>query len=267
MRTKNSSEKAGLTQSVTRALSILNCFTDQTPELRMTDISQQLDLTPSLVSRVLATLEHDGFVEQDDSTGQYRLGRAILTLAGVALNHNQLRMEALSEMQDASNAVNLGVNLAVRDDDTIFYLAHIETPEIPRPYTLIGRRNPLHATAMGKTLLAYLTVEEQKALISRLNFYPYTSNTHVDANELMDELKQVRKQGWSLEMEELALGRACISGPIRNQSGIVVGALSFSGPLSQIQWDKRQQELTRKLIEVCDRISMRLGYITAPGMT
>ncbi|NOG52436.1 MAG: helix-turn-helix domain-containing protein [Chloroflexi bacterium] len=79
----------GLTQSVSRALSILTCFTDETPELRMTDISQRLDLTPSLVSRLLGTLEHDGFVEQDSATGMYRLGRAILTLSGVTLNHNR----------------------------------------------------------------------------------------------------------------------------------------------------------------------------------
>lgn len=266
MKSKNSNGTGGLTQSVMRALSILSCFNDQTPELRMTDISQRLDLTTSLVSRILATLEHDGFVEQDPASGMYRLGRAVLTLAGVALNHNKMRMEALSEMQDASLEVNLGVNLSVLDDDAMFYLAHIETPETPRPYTLIGRRNPLHATGMGKVLLAYLPDNEQKALLKRLDLVPYSVHTHTDVNTLYEDLQQIRERGWGLEMEELALGRACVAGPIRDSSGTVVGALSFSGPLSQIKWEQRKDALTQKIIEVCDRISMRLGYISAPGM-
>lgn len=266
MKSKNSNNIGGLTQSVMRALSILSCFNDQTPELRMTDISQRLDLTTSLVSRLLATLEHDGFVEQDPSTGMYRLGRAVLTLAGVALNHNQLRMEALTEMQSASLEVDLGVNLSVLDGDAMFYLAHIETPETPRPYTLIGRRNPLHATGMGKVLLAYLPEDTQKKMIANMDLYPYSVHTCTDPDALFKELKLIRERGWGLEMEELALGRACVAGPIRDSSGTVVGALSFSGPLSQIQWEKRKEELTGKIIEVCDRISMRLGYISAPGM-
>ena len=266
MKNKKANNPANLTQSVTRALSILNSFTDETPELRMTDISQRLDLTTSLVSRLLTTLEHDGFVSQDPNTGMYRLGRAVLTLAGVALNHNQLRMEALSEMQSVSLEIGLGVNLSVLDYDTIFYLAHIETPEVPRPYTLIGRRNPLHATGMGKVLLANLPLNEQEELLDELELTPYSAHTCADKDELYEELQIIRERGWALEMEELALGRACVASPIRDSSGRVVSALSFSGPLSQFKWKERQEELIEKIIEVCDRISMRLGYITAPGM-
>ncbi len=264
--TSRKSNTAGLTQSVMRAMSILNCFTDATPELRVTDISQQLDLTPSLVSRLLATLEYDGYVQQDAMTGMYHLGRTVLTLAGVALNHDRLRMEARPEMQNACLEVNLGVNLSVLDRDSIFYLAHIETPEVPRPYTLIGRRNPLHATGMGKVLLAHLPHTEQCTLLDHLHLTRYSVNTCTDKEALFHELQQIRERGWALEMEELALGRACVAGPITDASGAVVGALSFSGPLSQVRWTQRQAELTQKIIELCDRISMRLGYITAPSM-
>ncbi|MEM6282340.1 MAG: IclR family transcriptional regulator [Chloroflexota bacterium] len=266
MTTRKSSSNVHLTQSVMRALSILNCFTDQSPELRMTDISQRLGLTTSLVSRLLATLEHDGFVQQDPATGLYRLGNAVLTLAGVALNHDQLRTEALREMQEMSREIGLGVNLSVLDNGTIFYLAHVETPEIPRPYTLIGRRNPLHATGMGKMLLAHLPADEQDALINEMDLHAYTVHTHTDADELRAELSQIQARGWGVEMEELALSRACIAGPVKDASGTVVGAMSLSGPLSQFKWEQRQDELISAVIEICDRVSMRLGYITAPGM-
>lgn len=255
---------SGLTQSVSRAMSILQCFTDNQPEQRVSDISQTLGLTPSLVSRLLATLEHEGLVEKDEDTGFFRLGKSILTLAGVALNHNRLRVEALEEMQELVRTLKLGVNLAILDGDTIFYLAHIDGPEAPRAYTLIGRRNPLHATGMGKVLLAHLFPEERKAYLARLSYYAYTQHTVSSAAQLERELAQVCKQGYATEIEELALGRACVAGPIRDRQGRVVAALSISGPLRSLRWQERKDMLTTTIIEVTDRISMRLGYITAP---
>jgi DNA-binding IclR family transcriptional regulator len=156
-----SERHTGLTQSVTRALNILNCFADETPELRVSDISARLNLTPSLVSRLLITLEHEGYVERDREAGFYRLGRAIITLAGVALNHNQLRVEGLAEMQALAADLGVGVNLSVLDEDAIYYLAHVDGRQAPRAYTLVGRRNPLHATAMGKVLLAHMPPDKR----------------------------------------------------------------------------------------------------------
>ena len=259
-----SNSQGSLTQSVTRALIILTCFTDETPVLRVTDISHRLDLTPSLVSRLLTTLEHEGFVERDDDTGFFRLGRSIISLAGVALNNTRLRTEALGEMQKVSVALGLGVNLAVLDSDSIFYLAHVDAPEVPRHYTLIGRHNPLHATGMGKVLLAHLADDLLADYLRRLSLHAYTPHTITDAGELTAHLQTARTQGWALEMEELALGRACVAGPIRDQTGTVVAALSISGPLSVFRWNERRDSLITALIELADRISIRLGYVTAP---
>lgn len=256
--------QTGLTQSVTRALKILRCFTDEAPLQRVGDISTQLNLTPSLVSRLLATLENEGFVERDKETGFYQLGKSILTLAGVALNNNRLRMEALSEMQKVVNSLGLGVNLAVLDGDTIFYLAHIDGPQAPRAYTLIGRHNPLHATGIGKILLTHLADDTRALYLEHLPLPSYTTRTITDRGVLAEELSKVRAQGWSLEMEELALGRACIAGPIRDHKGTVVAGLSISGPLSTLNWEERREELINTIIEVTDMISIRLGYITAP---
>lgn len=262
----NANSQASLTQSVTRALNILSCFTDETPQLRVTDISNRLDLTPSLVSRLLTTMEHEGYVERDEDTGNYRIGRSIVTLAGVALNNNRLRTEALAEMQTVSVQLGLGVNLAILDQESIFYLAHIDGPEAPRYYTLIGRHNPLHATGMGKVLLAHLADDVLEAHLNRLHLFAYTPYTLIDQEALHEELHQVRLQGWACEMEELALGRACVASPIRDQKGNVVAAVSISGPLSALRWQERRDMLISRTIELADRISIRLGYITAPRL-
>lgn len=255
---------SGRTQSVTRALRILKCFTDEAPVLRVGDISAKLDLTPSLVSRLLATLEHEGMVERDLETGFYRLGRAIVTLAGVSLNTNRLRVEALTEMQEVEGRLGLGVNMAVLDGDAIFYLAHVDGPQAPRPYTLIGRHNPLHATGMGKLLLAFMPDAERNAYAEGLPLPAYTSRTITDRQRLREELDAIRGQGWAVELEELALGRGCVAGPIRDKHGQVVAAISISGPISTLDWEARRMELISVIIEVADRISMRMGYLTAP---
>lgn len=260
-------QQGGLTQSVSRALAILSCFTDETPSLRVTDVSTRLGLTPSLVSRLLSTLEHEGFVERTDDTGFYRLGRAVITLAGVALNYSRLRVEALAEMHKVANKHGLGVNLAVLDDNSIFYLAHVDGPDAPRAYTLIGRHNPLHATGIGKVLLAFLSEPQRRAYLEKLPLHAYTTNTLTDPQPFEAELAKVRLRGWALELEELALGRACIAGPIRDGRGVVVAALSISGPLSVFRWDERQEELIATIVETTDRVSVRLGYITAPRLS
>lgn len=254
----------GITQSVARALRILQCFSDATPHLRVSDVSAQLDLTPSLVSRLFATLEYEGFVARDEERGSYRLGPSVLSLAGIALNHDHLRMEALATMQHVAARLSLGVNLSVLDRDAIFYLGHIDAPDQPRAYTLIGRHNPLHSTGMGKVLLAFLPAAERDALIARLTLEPFTVHTISRREDLEAELATVRSSGWALEMEELALGRACIAGPLRDHDGSVVGAISISGSLTTFDWDRRKAELIRAIIEATDRISMQLGYITAP---
>jgi len=167
-------------------------------------------------------------------------------------------------MQEVESRLGLGVNLAVLDGDAIFYLAHVDGPQAPRRYTLIGRHNPLHATAMGKLLLAFLPDDERARYLEQLPLPGYTPRTITDAQSLQAELDRIRQRGWSVELEELALGRGCVAGPIRDKRGTVTAAISISGPISTLAWEHRRDALTGAIIEVADRISMRMGFITAP---
>jgi DNA-binding transcriptional ArsR family regulator len=89
---------AALTQTVERALSILTCFSDSQPRLRVSDIARELELSQSTVSRLLATMETLGFVERDAQTSLYELGLELVTLAGVALNQIEVRRQAMAEL-------------------------------------------------------------------------------------------------------------------------------------------------------------------------
>jgi DNA-binding IclR family transcriptional regulator len=268
----SSASEGSLTQSVERALSILSLFTDETPALRVADASARLGLGQSTVSRLLATLEALGYVAKDDHTGRYRLGAEVIRLGGVALNDNELRRQALADLHDVSAATGLGANLSVLRrygpaDWGIFYLAHFDGAKAPRTYTLIGRRNPLHATAMGKVLLAHLPVDQRQAILDVLPLPAYTPHTITARPALEAELECVVRRGYAVECEELAFGRACVAAPIRNRSGRVVAAMSLSGPLSAMRLLEREPELARLAIECADHISSRLGYVSAPMLS
>ena len=269
-KTHNMSEKAtqtSLTQSVERALSILICFDDAQPQLRVADLAQQLGLSQSTVSRLLATMESLGFVERDPQTGLYGLGLALITLAGVALNQIDVRRQAVADLSEIAAELGLAANLAMLRDGSLFYLATVEGPKAPKLYTMIGKRNPLHCTGMGKALLAHLAEDVRERLLAEIEYPAYTASTLHSADELRAALPMIRQQGYAVEREELALGRACVAAVIRDASGEVVAAASISGPLSVLDLDHREAHLATKVIEMADHISHKLGFITMPVST
>ena len=250
------------TQSVTRALAILLCFSEEEPLLRGSDIAKKLDLTPSNVSRLLSTMESIGFVEKDHFSGCYRLGPEIISLSGIALNNYEIRKQALPELHKLEQELQLGANLAILYKGKMFYLAHVDSHKSPRMYTMVGYRNPLHCTGIGKVLLAHLEKDKFDSIIKQEDLYPLTQNTITNKEDLLKELENVKNQGYAIEKEELALGRACIAAPVRGRTGEVIGGISISGSLSDMNLEEREQELARKLIETTDLVSLKMGYIT-----
>lgn len=246
-------------QSVERAVSVLKVFLAGRPELRVSDVAKATGLGTSTASRLLATLETLEFVERDELSGLYRLGTAPITLGGVALNQNPVHREARQAAQDLAASTGLGVNVAVRQADAMFYLLNFEGRLAPRSFVLTGQRKPLHATGIGKCLLLGLSAEERRQLIPALQ--PFTPSTITTHEALDAELAATVGRGYGKEVEELAFGRACVAAPIRDLSRSVVAAISISGPLSAIDLAGREAELARTIIEIADSISIGLGYV------
>jgi DNA-binding IclR family transcriptional regulator len=124
----------------------------------------------------------------------------------------------------------------------------------------MGQTNPLHATGLGKCLLLGQTPAQRRALLPQDTLIPFTEKTIAVHDQLDDELATVLKQGYAIEAEELALGRACVATPIRDRTGLIVAAISISGPLSALDLANRLPELAQTVIEAADSISIALGY-------
>ncbi|MDF1478154.1 IclR family transcriptional regulator [Leifsonia sp. H3M29-4] len=253
-------ENATGTQSVERALSVLSCFTQERPQLRISELVELTGLGQSTVSRLVGAMLGLGFLSLDERSGLYTAGPQVVTLAAVALNQSPVHQAGRQLAQSLAAELGLGVNLAERRGTNLFYLAHFEGADAPRSATMIGRGGPLHATGLGKALLSDLSREEVAEQLGPGPFPQYTGNTLTTLDELVADLDSVRSRGYAVELEELALRRACVAAPIRDRSGAIVAALSISGPMSAIRLPERTEALAVRAIERADQISSDLGF-------
>ncbi|OXM71469.1 MULTISPECIES: IclR family transcriptional regulator [Amycolatopsis] len=253
--------ESGGNQSVERASAVLNAFTLGRPALRVSDVAAEVGLGISTTSRLLATLESVELVRRDPVSQLYELGPAVLTMAGIALNNDPIYRQARPVAQRLAWELGLGANVAVRRGAELFYLLNVEGQLAQKSFSLMGQRNPLHATAMGKSLLLGLSPEQRRDLLGPEPLQGFTGHTITTFEALDADLARVTGRGYSTEIEELALGRACIAAPVRDHTGAVVAAISLSGALSAIALDEREADLGRTIVEAADSVSIGLGYL------
>ncbi|MBM7791055.1 IclR family transcriptional regulator [Tenggerimyces flavus] len=253
---------AAANQSVERGAAVLRAFLEAgsgRTELRVSDVARAIGLGQSTTSRLLATLESVEFVERDPVSQLYRLGPALITFGSAALNQHPVHRESRQVAQNLAAELGLGANVAIRRGASLFYLCNFEGRRAPKSFVQAGRKNPLHATGLGKCLLLGSTLDQRKELLGP-ELPTYTKHTIGDHQKLDTELEAATVRGYATEVEELALGRACVATPIRDASGDVVAAMSVSGPLTALNLEAREGELAATLIEAADSVSIALGY-------
>jgi DNA-binding IclR family transcriptional regulator len=250
--------KTSSVQSIERATAILKAFSTEKEELGVTELSRQLDLHKSTVSRLLASLQREGLVEENLVTRKYRLGMTLVTLGGLVLQRLDVTQAARPLMVALSNLTQETVILAIKDDAEAVNIAQVPSPQMVKHIEWIGRRTPLHCTAVGKVLLAYSPVAEQQDFINR-GLPRYTSNTVTGPETLCQELEQVRQQGYAVGSEEFEVGLNEIAAPVRDHTGEVVASLSVSGPAFRLSPDKLLS-LVEHVRESAQTLSGQLGH-------
>lgn len=216
-------------QSIQRAAALMRCFTEADPELGVTELSQRTGLHKSTVSRILSTLQREGFVGQNPATGRYRLGIGLISLAGVALGRVDVRSAAYYHLDALVESTQETVNLAILDGGECVIVDSRSSPKPLRYTSWIGRRLPLHCTANGKVLLAGLD-EQRRRLLLVFPLRRYTPGTIVAETALAAELARVEARGYASAEGEFEEGYCAVAVPIVDSRGHTVASLSVSGP-------------------------------------
>lgn len=248
------------TQSVQRALMILNTFTEHCPTQRVSDIARKLHLTPSTVSRHLSTLLDAGLVERDPESSCYRLGIQILTLSGVLLHSNALYRNAYPKLQKLSSRTGLHCFLGIPYHEEVIHLASVGEENTGELFTPVGYRHPLFCSAMGKAIIAYMEERERDAILAKSNLVKYTPYTVTDLVKLKKSFEDIRLRGYAPIIEELTIGKSSLAAPIFDHKRQPIGAISVSGSVDRVNLRENERKLAKIVMDTAGEISGKMGY-------
>jgi DNA-binding IclR family transcriptional regulator len=237
---------------------VLELFTVERPEWRMSDIARELGTPKSSAHSLVATLAEVGLLSVG-ANGSYRLGWNLLSLSERMRASLDFRQHAVPVMQDLAKTLHETVLLSGLDRHDVVYVERVEGnhPMVRLAGVRPGGRLPAHATAAGKVLLAYRSVPEVRALMSGSNWKRLTPNTVGTVEELLEALVDVRRAGYACDRGEIVPDIACIGAPIMDRFGSVVAAVSISLPAYRFPADAMR--LAEPLLAACDTISKGLA--------
>jgi DNA-binding IclR family transcriptional regulator len=216
-------------RAVERALDVLLCFTTETPQLTMTQISEKVGINKSTVHRLLATLEGRRFVERDPATGVYKPGIRLLQLNCHILEHNDLRRLASPFLQNLSDLHRENVNLSVLDGSDVVYVDVIESPQRVKLAATSGQRLPAFCTASGKAILAFLP-EETVHRVLALGMPGFTTRTLSSPQAFFADIQLIRDRGFAISEQEYEEGINAVAAPIYNDGQHPIASVSVAGP-------------------------------------
>jgi DNA-binding IclR family transcriptional regulator len=244
-------------RSVERALDVLLCFTSETPELTMTQISELVGLNKSTTHRLLATLEGKRFVERDTDTGVYRPGIRLLQLAFLTSENNDLRRLTASFLHRLCDQYLENVNLSVLDDTDVVYLEVVESPQRVKLAATPGQRLPAFCTASGKAILAFLPEENVRAILER-GMPRYTQNTIPTQEAFFYKIHHAREQGFAISEQEFEEGINAVAAPIINSIGKPIASVSIAGPAFRLTCE-RMIEIGPDLVSQIKQFAQEVG--------
>lgn len=249
-------------QSVDRALTILELLAAD-GRLGVSEIAALLDVHKSTASRLLATLEAHGLAEQLPDRGRYQLGVGVLRLAGATRSRMDVVQESRAVTADLAARVGETVNVVILSGRETLYLDQVSGPSALQIHNWVGRRNPIHATANGRVLLAHVSAAERESIIAAAtgadgDLSRLTEHTLVDPGALLDDLEAVRERGYAVARDELEVGLTAVAAPVRGASGEVIASLSVSGPTFRI--DDRLAAVAAEVVQAGLAVSHRMGW-------
>jgi IclR family transcriptional regulator, KDG regulon repressor len=258
-----SSNDAGSSKSLQKALRLLLHLGEFGPEMGITQLAGELNLNKATVYRLLNAMQKFELIEKNPANERYRLGLKLHELGCQALESRTLGGEAHTFLVEMSRRCNESVSIAVPGEGSIVCLDRVDCPDsVITARTPVGARFQPHCTAAGKAILAWLSDAEIHAILKRNGMPRFTPATLVKHADLMRDLDLTRRQGFATDHEELERGLTGIAAPVFMRGSLPVAALGIAGPSGRF----RGKELADKIALVKDfaaRLSRALGRRTS----
>jgi DNA-binding IclR family transcriptional regulator len=257
MNRAHASRETSHVRSVQRAITLMEALAERT-SAGVTELAEVLDVPKSTAFRLLATLQHEGMVEQDERTAKYQLGPGVARLARTVGEEVDLRRHARDALERLAEDTAETVNLAILEGRDVVYVEQVTGSASVLSADWLGWRTPIHSTASGKVLVSHLSEGARRRLLGD-ELEACSPRTITDVDLLEEELERILVVGYATTIGELEIGLNAVASPVVAADGAVVAAVSVSGPDARMPEDglSRIGERTR----VAGReISHRLGH-------
>ncbi len=236
-----------------RALSILEIIGNSGKPLDINQLANLSGIPLSSLYRLLDTFTAMGFLNRDSGNRTYSLGFKLLYLGNQARLQLSLIDTVKPFLEDLTEKTGETTNLVVEDRGEAIYVERVDSPYPLRITHMIGKKAPLHATGVGKCLLAWRSSQEVIRIMEKKGMAKLTPNTITNINDLLQELQRVKKKGYALDCEECEIGIRCVAAPIF-MGDQAVAAISVSGPSIRIS-DEKMEEYSKILCDVAREVT------------
>lgn len=224
----------------------------------LAELAAELQLPKGTVYGTLRTLQTVGFVKQDTESRRYRLGAVLLHIGSSYLNGSELRRRALGCAHALATQTGQSVRIGTLHERRVLIVHHVIGPHEQFPTSELGSLMPLHATALGKVLLAYHP--HLAAELGRGPLAAYTGETLTDPDRLTADLSEVCERGWADDIGECRPGVASIAAPVKERAAAVAGGIAVSGPIRRVFPDGQPDAaLVDHVLETARTVSRELG--------
>ncbi|NCA66849.1 MAG: IclR family transcriptional regulator [Clostridia bacterium] len=247
-----------MSQSLERGLDAL-LFLSTRKSVGVTELAKELTINKSTAFRILETLQRYNMAEKNKETSKYKLGPAILKLSQQLYKNLNIISAARPLMTAYSAEVGEAVHLCILSNDSAVIIEQVMTDSRITVNAKVGKREPLHASSVGKCLWAFSEMEIKEKLLSSINYEKFTERTIVEADAMRKELDKIRETGYAVDDLELSEEIRCVAAPVFNHNGEALYAIGISGPAYRLK-DQRLEAVASGLKAVAIKISEQLGY-------
>jgi IclR family transcriptional regulator, acetate operon repressor len=239
-------------QAIERAIAILRCFTGDVNDRGISELAAEVHLGASTVHRIVRALCEGGLLAQDTTTERYHLGPTTALLGQLAIERLGFSL-ARAELDALVAETGESVNLGVRQGDDVLVVLRIESHQPLRFDQEPGTRVPVHASAMGKALLAFASTSPAETVASLHDLERLTRNTVTSRKRLVAELEEVRRNGFAQNNEERNVGVRAIAAPVLDRGGVARAAIAIQGPTVRMTAE-RTAEIARAAVAAAQRV-------------
>lgn len=245
-------------QSIDRAIRVLTAL-QGTRRMSLSELAARLDLAPSTTHGIVRSLVEHGMVVQERGSSRYQLGPAVLRLGNVYLDTLELRSRAIPWAEDLARRTGLAVRTGVLLIDDVVIIHHEPRPDGSRQMPEVGIVIPVHASALGKAMLAFMPEDEKRVLTSG-ELRSMTGETITSPEPLRDQLDQIRASGVATEQDEAVIGEGSLASPVFDSYGETVGAIGVVVPSGDLE----RPEIGDLVRDTARAVSRELGAGTWP---